>query len=52
MNEDQVRALLGEPERVTAGSASTIWSWGEYPEETASLNFDNDKLAGWSEPHR
>jgi outer membrane murein-binding lipoprotein Lpp len=49
MTEDQVRAILGEPENVLVVSSRTVWSWGETP-KGASLYFDDDKLAGWSEP--
>jgi len=51
MNMDQVRALLGEPERVDAISIRTTWTWGRYP-EYAEVHFDEGKLAGWSEPRR
>lgn len=45
MKMDQVRALLGEPERVDAG-VFTFWRWAG-----AQVYFDSDgKLAGWSEP--
>jgi hypothetical protein len=51
MKMDEVRALLGEPERVEALLNFTTWSWGHFPDD-ASLRFDNDKLAGWSEPRQ
>ena len=44
MKPDQVRALLGEPERVEAG-VFTFWRW-----PGAHVYFDSGKLAGWSEP--
>jgi len=44
MKPDQVRALLGEPERVEAGVV-TFWRWNE-----ANVYFMDGKLAGWSEP--
>jgi outer membrane protein assembly factor BamE (lipoprotein component of BamABCDE complex) len=44
MKPDQVRALLGEPERVEAG-LRTYWRWAD-----ANVYFDYGKLAGWSEP--
>ena len=47
MTTAQVRAVLGEPDRVIAGSSLTAWLWGEY---SASVNFTNGKLSGWSEP--
>jgi len=52
MSMDQVRALLGEPERVDAyGEAFTIWSWDS---GSANVRFDgsSDKLSAWSEPRR
>lgn len=49
MSMDDVRALLGEPDRVDAiGGISTIWSWNA---GGAHVHFDSaDKLDGWSEP--
>lgn len=44
MKPDQVRALLGEPDRVEAGFR-TFWYWAD-----ANVYFDSGKLAGWSEP--
>jgi hypothetical protein len=46
MSMDQVRALLGEPERVDAGYI-TLWRWAY-----ANVQFANEKLDGWSEPNR
>ena len=46
MSMDEVRAVLGEPERVEAG-AVTVWRWGN-----ANVYFLDDKLEGWSEPSR
>lgn len=46
MTPDQVRALLGEPERVNAGGF-TFWHWNE-----AHVYFLRGKLEGWSEPKR
>jgi hypothetical protein len=46
MNMDEVRALLGEPERVDAGYL-TFWRWGD-----ANVSFVDGKLDGWSEPRR
>lgn len=49
MTMDEVRALLGEPDRVDAlGGITTIWNWKS---GGASVRFDgSDKLDGWSEP--
>jgi hypothetical protein len=46
MTPDQVRALLGEPERVDAG-AITFWHWNG-----ASVHFMRGRVEGWSEPRR
>lgn len=44
MNEKEVRALLGDPQRVDGG-AFTRWSWG-----VAYVVFYEGKLDRWSEP--
>ena len=44
MRPDQVRALLGEPERVEGGDF-TFWRWGY-----AYVIFNDGKLDRWSEP--
>jgi len=44
MKPDQVRALLGEPERVDAGGV-TFWRWAN-----AYVSFIDGKVYGWSEP--
>ena len=46
MKMDEVRALLGEPERVDAGYV-TYWRWSG-----ANVSFISGKLEGWSEPQR
>ena len=48
MTMDEVRALLGEPERVQAlGGVITHWYW----DSGADVSFDaSDKLESWSEP--
>ena len=46
MKPDEVRALLGEPERVMAGPL-TFWYWDE-----ANVVFMDGKVEGWSEPKR
>ena len=46
MTEDEVRALLGEPERVEGGSLA-IWFWPD-----GNVRFIRGKLEGWSEPTR
>ena len=49
MTTAQVRAVLGEPDRVRA-IVTIKWSWGD--PESANVDFFDDKLAGWSEPRR
>ena len=44
MKMDEVRALLGEPERVDAGGV-TFWHWAN-----AYVSFMDGKVYGWSEP--
>jgi len=44
MKPDQVRALLGEPERVEAGGV-TFWRWAN-----SYVSFMDGKVYGWSEP--
>jgi hypothetical protein len=48
MTMDQVRTLLGEPQRVDAGSRITFWHWGEM----SYVVFDGQsgKVQSWSEP--
>ena len=47
MSMDEVRTLLGEPDRVDAGPV-TFWYWAD----NASANFMRGKLTGWSEPRQ
>lgn len=51
MTMDQVRVLLGEPERVNVGSW-TFWYWDSLG--GANIRFDNrsGKVDAWSEPRR
>jgi hypothetical protein len=46
MTTDEVRELLGEPERVDGGPR-TIWYWAD-----ADVVFVSGKLLSWSEPKR
>jgi hypothetical protein len=46
MTMDEVRALLGEPDRVEGGPF-THWLWAD-----ANVEFYSDRLSGWSEPKR
>lgn len=46
MTMDEVRALLGEPERVEGGPW-TYWYWAK-----ANVYFIEGELKGWSEPAR
>jgi len=47
MKMDEVRALLGEPDRVDAGY-ETYWRWAD----GAEVAFISGKLSGWSEPRQ
>lgn len=52
MTMDEVRSLLGEPERVDAISEmATFWRWGS---GIAYVRFDGKagRVGGWSEPDR
>ncbi len=49
MKMDEVRSLLGEPERVEAGYL-TYWYW-DYP-VGPKVSFVSEKLDGWSEPRQ
>jgi hypothetical protein len=53
MTMEQVRELLGEPERVDAGPVLIYWRWGE-PLLGGSVSFDTDtnRVTGWAEPSR
>lgn len=46
MSMKEVRALLGEPERIEGG-AFTYWRWTD-----ANVVFFSGKVNGWSEPKR
>lgn len=48
MSMQAVRELLGEPEQVSASSAFTTWDYPNY----SNVRFDDDRVAGWSEPRR
>jgi len=47
MSKDEVRRLLGEPDRVDVFDF-TVWTYGDY----AKVTFDPDsqRVSGWSEP--
>ena len=47
MSFDEVRTLLGEPDRVVGGYM-TYWAW----ERGGDVTFVNNKLDGWTEPRR
>lgn len=49
MTMDQVRALLGEPERVDVLGPYTVWRWESGYASVTFLN-DSGKLENWSEP--
>lgn len=51
MTMDEVRALLGEPERVENRGYETEWSWDSLL--LAKVNFDRSgRVESWSEPYR
>jgi hypothetical protein len=43
---DEVRSILGEPEKVRASGSVTYWSYSNRGEAT----FMDDRLYGWNEP--
>jgi hypothetical protein len=49
MNMNEVRALLGEPERVQTMTFGTWWYFGNPIAAKVELD-DRSKLQGWSEP--
>ncbi len=51
MTMDQVRVLLGEPDRVESAGTFTSWYWGDFL-EGGDVRFDADsrRVEGWSEP--
>ena len=51
MTMDEVRALLGEPERVDANQFRTGWYW-DHPFANASFDSRSGKLESLSEPRR
>ena len=46
MSPEQVRALLGEPDRIEASPNSDNWSW----DNGGYVSFQRGKLGTWSEP--
>jgi hypothetical protein len=49
MTLDEVKTLLGEPDRVLAQSAGmTIW----YYPDNGHVSFDSGRIDGWLEPSR
>ena len=50
MTMDEVRTLLGEPEKVEGGFI-THWYW-DYPTGPQVYFNNSDKLEGWTEPGR
>ena len=53
MTTAQVRAVLGEPDRVSAIAGTIIvWTWGDPRQLSAEVGFNNGKLSGWSEPRK
>ena len=52
MTMDQVRTLLGEPERVTADTPWTYWFWERSGRANVRFDSRSEKVEGWSEPGR
>ncbi|MGA2770344.1 MAG: hypothetical protein ABSG26_05975 [Bryobacteraceae bacterium] len=52
MTMKQVTELLGEPEKVEAGSVLIHWSWGVYPFASVDFYAGTGRVEGWSEPPR
>jgi hypothetical protein len=53
MTMEQVTEILGEPEKVDAGSLFIYWYWGGYPSGgSVHFNTDTNRVAGWDEPSR
>lgn len=50
MTMDEVRALLGEPERVDANAWNTFWYWASPGGPDVYFDSQSSKLDGWSEP--
>ena len=50
MKMDEVRALLGEPDRVEGGPI-TFWYWVDAKTHVyAKVDFESGKVMGWTEP--
>ena len=47
MSKDEVREILGEPERIRASGSREEWDW-EYP-VGPSVEFRDDEVYGWNE---
>ena len=52
MTMDEVRALLGEPDRVDASGMFTFWYWDEPLGGDVTFDSRSGKLNRWSEPRR
>jgi len=53
MTMDQVRGLLGEPDKVEAETVLIFWKWGELVfGGSVSFDVDTNRVAGWEEPSR
>jgi len=52
MKMDEVRALLGEPDRVEGGPI-TFWYWVDANAHVyAKVDFESGKVMGWTEPRQ
>lgn len=52
MTMDQVRALLGEPERVHVAGPWTFWNWDSLGGANVRFYNRSGEVDAWSEPHR
>lgn len=53
MTMEEVRSLLGEPERVDVfGGGTTIWRWDSLGGAAMSFDGNTGRLESWSEPRR
>ena len=50
MTMDQVTELLGEPEKVRAGSYLTVWYWGHPGGGSVDFDGETSRVDGWDEP--
>jgi outer membrane protein assembly factor BamE (lipoprotein component of BamABCDE complex) len=52
MTQEQVRDLLGEPDKVDAGGTLTFWYFGLPVGGMVHFHSATNRLDGWTEPTR